>query len=103
VLYKNLNIKTYRSIILPVVLYGCEIWSLTLREESRLMFFESRLLRRIFGVMTDGETGEWTKLQNKELHYLHYSPNILQIIKIDKNEISRVCNAYGEEREYKGL
>ena len=63
-LYKNLNINIYRTIILPVVLYGCETWSLTLREEHRLWVFENRVLRRIFGVKRDGVTGEWRKLHN---------------------------------------
>ena len=53
--------KVYRTIILPVVLYGCETWSLTLREEHRLMVFENRVLRRIFGRKRDGVTGEWRK------------------------------------------
>ena len=55
---KNLKIKIYRTIILPVVLYGCETWSLTLREEHRLRVFENRVLRRIFGLKRDGVTGE---------------------------------------------
>jgi hypothetical protein len=54
---KNLEIKIYRTIILPVVLYGCETWSLTLREEHRLMVFENRVLRRIFGPKRDEVTG----------------------------------------------
>ena len=58
-LYKNLKIKIYRIIILPVVLYGCETWSLTLREERRLRVFENRMLRRIFGPKRDEVTGEW--------------------------------------------
>jgi len=56
-LYRNLKIKIYRNIILPVVLYGCETWSLTLREESRLMIFENRVLRRIFGPRRDEVMG----------------------------------------------
>ena len=52
-LSENLKIKIYKTIILPVVLYGCEVWSLTLREESRLRVFENRILRRIFGPMRD--------------------------------------------------
>jgi hypothetical protein len=55
-------IKIYRNIILPVVLYGCENWSLTLREERRLRVFESRVLRRVFGTKRDEVTGEWRKL-----------------------------------------
>ena len=58
-LSKNIKIKIYRTVILPVVLYGCETWSLTLREEHRLRVFESRVLRRIFGPKMDELTGEW--------------------------------------------
>ena len=58
------------TIILPVVLYGCETWSLTLREEHRLRVFEKRVLRRIFGPRRDGVTGEWRKLHNEELNDL---------------------------------
>ena len=57
----------YRTIILPVVLYGCETWSLTLREERRLWLFENRVLRRVFGPKRDEVTGEWRKLHNEEL------------------------------------
>jgi len=65
-LSKNLKIKSYRTIILPVVLYGCETWSLTLREERRLRVFENRVWRRIFGPKRDEVTGEWRKLHNEE-------------------------------------
>jgi len=68
VLYKNIKIKMYRSVILPVVLCGCETWSLTLREECRLRVFENGVLRRIFGSKRDEVTGEWIKLRNKELN-----------------------------------
>jgi hypothetical protein len=67
----NLNIKIYRNILLPVVLYGCEIWSLILKEESRLKVSENRVLRRIFGPKRDEVTGEWRKLHNEELNYLY--------------------------------
>ena len=80
-LSKNLKIKIYRTIILPVVLYWCETWSLTLREERRLRVFENRVLGRIFGPKRDEVTGEWRKLHNEELHYLYSSPNIVQVIK----------------------
>jgi hypothetical protein len=80
-LSKNLKIRIYRTIILPVVLYGCETWSLTLREDHRLRVFENRVLRRIFGPKRDEVTGEWRKLHNKELHDLYSSPSIIRIIK----------------------
>jgi hypothetical protein len=80
-LSKNTKIKIYRSIIFPVVLYGCETWSLTLREDHRLRVFESRMLRRIFGPKKDEVTGEWRKLHNEELHDLYSSSNIIRVIK----------------------
>jgi hypothetical protein len=69
-LSKNIKFKIYRTIILPVVLYGCETWSLTLREEHRLRAFESNVLRRTFGPKTDEVNGKWIKLHNEELHNL---------------------------------
>jgi len=80
-LSKNLKIKIYRTIILPVVLYGCETWSLTLREERRPRVFENRVLRRIFGPKRNEVTGEWRKLYNEELNNLYFSPNIVRVIK----------------------
>ena len=70
-LFKNLKVEIYRTIILPVVLYGCETWSLTLREERRLRLFENRVLRRVFGPKRDEVTGEWRKLHNEELSDLY--------------------------------
>jgi hypothetical protein len=64
-----------------VVLYGCETWSLTLREEHRLQLLENRVLRRIFGPKRDEETGDWRKLHNEELHNLYSSPSIIRMIK----------------------
>jgi hypothetical protein len=64
---------------LPVVLHGCETWSLTLREEFRLRIFENRILRRIFWLKRD-ENGEWRRLHNEELHSLYRSPNVFRVI-----------------------
>jgi len=80
-LSKNLKIKIYRTVILPVVLYGCETWSLKLREERKLRLFENRVLRRIFGPRSDEIKGEWRRLHNEELNNLYSSPNILRVIK----------------------
>jgi hypothetical protein len=80
-LSKNVKIKIYRTVILPVVLYGCESWSLTLREECRLRLFENKVLRRIFGPKRDAVTGEWRRLHNKELYALYSSPNSIRVIK----------------------
>jgi len=80
-LYKNLKIKIYITIILPVVLYGCETWSLTLREERKLRLFENMVLRRIFGPRRDEVTGECRRLHNEELNDLYCSPNIVRVIK----------------------
>ena len=67
-LSKNVKIKIHRTIILPVVLYGCETWLLTLKEERRVKVFENRVLRRIFGPKRDEVTGEWRKLHNEEFN-----------------------------------
>ena len=85
-LSKNLKIKIYRTIILPVVLYGCENWSLTLREERRLRVFENR---RVFGPKRDEVTGEWRKLHNEELTQYFAGG------KIEKNEMDGTCGVYG--------
>jgi flagellar motor switch protein FliM len=69
-LSRGLKIKIYRTIILPVVLYGCENWSLTLREERRLSVFENRVLRRVFGHKRGEVKREWRKLHNEELRDL---------------------------------
>jgi len=80
-LFKNLEIKICKSIIFPVVLYGCETWSITLREERRLRVFENRVLRRIFGPNRDEVTGEWRKLHIEKLNYAYCSSNIFRVIK----------------------
>jgi hypothetical protein len=79
-LSKNVKVRIYRTIILPVVLYGCETWSLTVREEHKLRVFENKVLRRL-DERRDGVTGGWRKLHNEELHNLYSSPSIIRIIK----------------------
>ena len=80
-LSKNIKIKKYRTIILPVVLYGCETWSLALREERRLKVFENRVLRRIFEQKKDEKTGEWRRLLSTEPKDLYSTPNIIRVMK----------------------
>jgi hypothetical protein len=80
-LSRNLTDGIYKTIILPVILYGCEIWSLAFREEHRQRVFENRVLRKIFGPKRDEVTGEWRKLHNGKLHILYSSPNIIMQIK----------------------
>jgi len=77
-LSKNLKIKIFRTIIFPVVLYGCETWSLTLREERKLRVFENMVLRRLFEPRRDEVTGEWRRLHKEELNDLYSSPNIVR-------------------------
>jgi hypothetical protein len=69
------------TIILSLVLYGCETWSLMLREERRLRVFEKRMLRRLFGGKRDEVIGEWRRLHNEEVHALYFSPNISRVIR----------------------
>jgi hypothetical protein len=80
-LSKNTKIKIDRTTILPVLLYGCETWSVTLREEHRLRVLENRVLRMIFGPKRDKVTGELRRLHNEELNDLYSSPNIIPVIK----------------------
>ena len=80
-LSKNKRINIYRTIILSVVSYGCESWSLTLREGRGLRVFETRVLRRMFGPKRDEVTGEWRKLRNEELNDLYFSPSIFRVMK----------------------
>jgi len=73
--------------VLPVVLYECETWSLTLRKERRVKVIENRALRRIFGPKRDEVTGEWKNLHNEELNDLYSSSNIFRVIKIEKDKM----------------
>jgi hypothetical protein len=95
---KNIKVRIYKTIILPVVLYGCETWALTLREEQRLRVFENRVLRRIFGLKRDEETGGWRKLHNEKLHNLYSSPSIIRINKSRRMRWAEHVARMGEKR-----
>jgi hypothetical protein len=90
--------EIYKTIILPMVLYGCETLSLTLREEHRLRVFENRMLRRIFGPKRDKVTGGWRKLHNEELHDLYSSPSIVRVIKVRRMRWAGHVARMGEVR-----
>jgi hypothetical protein len=89
-------------IILPVIFYGCETWSLTLREEHRLGVFKNRVLRRLFGPKRDEVTRGWRKLHNGELHGLYSSPSIIGVIKSRRmrwaGHVARMGKVRGEYR-----
>jgi hypothetical protein len=97
-LSRNVKVKIYKTIILPVVLYGCDTWSLTLR------VFENRVMRRIFGPKRDDITGEWRKLHSEELHNLYSSPDIIREVKSRRMWWAGHVARMGEERKlYKVL
>jgi hypothetical protein len=98
-LSRNVKVKIHKTIILLVVLYGCETWSLKLREEHRLRVFENRVLRRIFGPKKDEVTGEWRKLHNEELHNLYSSPDIIRQVKSRRMRWAGHVARMGEERK----
>jgi hypothetical protein len=97
-LSKNLKIEIYRIIILPVVLYGCETWSLTLREERRLRVFQNRVLRRVFGPKRDKVTGKERKLHNDELNDLYSLPNSVRVVKSRRMRWAGNVARMGEDR-----
>jgi hypothetical protein len=97
-LSKNEKVRIYKTIILPLVLYGRETLSLALREEHKLRVFENRVLRRIFGPKRNGVTGGWRKLHNSELHNLYSSPSIIRIIKSRRMRWAGHVARMGEKR-----
>jgi len=74
-------LKIYRTVILPVILYGCESWSMILADEHKLRVFENKVLRKIYRKKRDEMTGEWRRLHNEELHGLYDLPNVVKIMK----------------------
>jgi hypothetical protein len=103
-LSRNVKVKIYKTIILPIVLYGCETWTLALREEHRLRVFENSILREMFGPKMDEVTGEWRKLHSEELHNLYSSPDIIRQVKSRRVRWAGHLARMGEERKvYKVL
>jgi hypothetical protein len=98
-LSRNVKVKIYKTVNLPVVLYGCDTWSLTLREEHRPRVIENRVLRRIFGPKMDDVTEEERKLHSKELHILYSSPNIIRQIKSRRMRWAGHVARMGEKRK----
>jgi len=98
-LSKNIKTTMYRTIILPVILYGFDTWSLTKREERWLRVFENWGLRRIFGPKRDEVKGEWRKLHNEELNVLYSSPNIIRVIKSRRIRWAGHVTRMGERRD----
>ena len=94
----NIYIKIYRSVILPIVLYECETWYLTLREKLRLKVYGNWVLRRIFGIKRDEVTGEWRKLHNEELNDLFCSHNIFRVIELKRMRWAGHVACVGEKR-----
>jgi len=102
-LSKILKIKIHRIILLHVILYGCETWSLTLRDERRLRVLENRVLRRVFGHKGEEITGEWRKIHNDELNYLYSSSNIVRVIKLRRMRWAGHVAQMGREEVYAGF
>jgi len=90
--------ETVKFIMFPVVLCGCETWSLTLKEECKLRVFENRVLRRIFGPKRNEVTGEWRKLHNEELNDLYSSPEFCRVVKLRRMKWSACVTHMGESR-----
>jgi hypothetical protein len=103
-LSRIVKVKIYKTIILPLVLYGCETWLLRLREEHRLRVFENRVLRRIFEPKRDEVTREWRKLHDEELHNLYSSSDTIRYIKSRRMRwAGHVARMGGERKLYRVL
>jgi hypothetical protein len=103
---RNVKVEIYKTIILPVVLYGCDTWSFTLREEHRLKVFENRnrVLRRIFGCKKDEVMGEWRKMHSGELHNLYSSPDIIRQTRSRRMRWVGICGMHGRgEKSVEGF
>jgi hypothetical protein len=96
---RNVTVKIYKIIILPLVLYGCKTWFLTLREEHSLREFKNRVLRRTLGPKQENVIGEWRKLYNEERHILYQSPNIIREIKPRRMRCAGHVACMGEDRK----
>ena len=97
-LSKNIKFKIYKTVILPVILYGCETWTLTLREEKRLQVFENKVLRKIFEPKRDDETGELRRLHSSELNDLYGKPDIIRIVTFRRLRWAGHVTRMGNER-----
>jgi hypothetical protein len=102
-LSRYFNFKIQKTVILPVVLYGCENWALTLRKEHRLRVFEKRVLRRIYEPKRDEATGKWRKLHSEELHNLYSSPNVIRRIESRRMNWAGHVARMGEGRNVYGV
>jgi hypothetical protein len=94
----NVRMRIYKTIILSVILYMCETWSLILREEHRLRVFKSKVLTRLFRRKRDEVSGGWRKLRNEEIRYLHYSPSIIRMTHPRKMRWAGHVALMGEKR-----
>lgn len=95
ILSRNLKIRTYKTSILPALLYACEAWSLTLGDEDKFRVFENKILRTIFGAKIDEMAGEWRKLHNEELHATYIVRFARHYNKITQAKMGKVGCAYG--------
>jgi hypothetical protein len=91
--------RIYKTIILPLDLYGWETWSLTLREEHRLKVFENKVLRKMFDPKRDEVMGGWSKLHNEELHDLYSSPSKIRVIKSRRMRFGGACSPNGKKEK----